>query len=262
MDRPKKVFAGPRIRRLRRDMGLSQSRMASELDFSASYLNLVERNQRPVSAQFLLRLAEVYDVDLRSIAGDDEAKAFAELTEVFSDPMFRGADLPKAEIQEIAAASPAAAAAIATLYRVYRENKQRSDELAIRFADHDRAPVVAESAFPIDEVRDFIHAQRNHFPELDEAAEALHQTIGLGDQDNYVQLSARLQDQHGIRVRIMPLHVMPETLRFFDRHRRQLMLSELPRRSGRNFHMGSQAALADIHGLVGQDIARTHSQRE
>lgn len=60
----KKVFAGPRVRRLRRDKGLTQARMADELSISASYLNLIERNQRPVSAQILLRMADVFDVDL------------------------------------------------------------------------------------------------------------------------------------------------------------------------------------------------------
>ena len=61
----KKVFAGPRIRRLRRERGLTQARMAADLGISASYLNLIERDQRPVSVQILLKLAEVYDVELR-----------------------------------------------------------------------------------------------------------------------------------------------------------------------------------------------------
>lgn len=34
----KKVFAGPRIRRLRRERGLTQARMAADLGISASYL--------------------------------------------------------------------------------------------------------------------------------------------------------------------------------------------------------------------------------
>ena len=70
----KKVFAGPRIRRLRRERKLTQARMAENLGISASYLNLIERNQRPVSVQILLKLAEVFDVDLRTLGGDDEAR--------------------------------------------------------------------------------------------------------------------------------------------------------------------------------------------
>ncbi|HEU0169431.1 MAG TPA: helix-turn-helix transcriptional regulator, partial [Chloroflexota bacterium] len=56
----RKLFLGPRLRRLRRDLGLTQTRMAEDLGVSPSYLNLLERNQRPVTAQVLLRLAEVY----------------------------------------------------------------------------------------------------------------------------------------------------------------------------------------------------------
>ena len=49
---------GSRIRALRRREGLSQARMAERLRISPSYLNLIEHNQRPMSALVLLRLAE------------------------------------------------------------------------------------------------------------------------------------------------------------------------------------------------------------
>lgn len=90
----KKVFVGPRVRRLRRSLNLTQVRMAEDLGVSASYLNLIERNQRPISAQVLMKLAETYDVELRSLAGDDEARALAGLKEVFSDPAFRDSRSP------------------------------------------------------------------------------------------------------------------------------------------------------------------------
>ena len=64
----RKLFIGPRLKRLRRDLALTQTRMAEDLGMSPSYLNLMERSQRPVTAQILLRLAEAYDVDLRSFA--------------------------------------------------------------------------------------------------------------------------------------------------------------------------------------------------
>ena len=66
----KKLFLGGRLKRLRRDLGVTQARMAEDLGVSASYLNLLERNQRPVTAQILLRLADAYDLDLRSLSAD------------------------------------------------------------------------------------------------------------------------------------------------------------------------------------------------
>ena len=52
-----KLFLGGRLKRLRRELDLSQTGMAADLGVSPSYLNHIERNQRPVSAQLLLRLA-------------------------------------------------------------------------------------------------------------------------------------------------------------------------------------------------------------
>ena len=74
---------------------------------SPSYINLIERNQRPVTAQMLLRLAETYDLDLRDLATADEDRFFAELNEIFSDPLFRQIDLPKQELRDLAELAPA-----------------------------------------------------------------------------------------------------------------------------------------------------------
>ncbi|NJM08686.1 helix-turn-helix domain-containing protein [Candidatus Gracilibacteria bacterium] len=43
-DSSRKILAGARLRRLRRELALSQSAMAMELGISVSYLNLMERN--------------------------------------------------------------------------------------------------------------------------------------------------------------------------------------------------------------------------
>ncbi|HEX7741916.1 MAG TPA: helix-turn-helix domain-containing protein, partial [Sphingobium sp.] len=44
-DRP--VYMGPRLRRLRRELGLTQADMETDLEISPSYVALLERNQRP-----------------------------------------------------------------------------------------------------------------------------------------------------------------------------------------------------------------------
>ena len=243
----KKIFAGPRIRRLRREQGLSQSQMAAELGFSTSYLNLVERNQRPVSAQFLLRLAEIYDVELTAFAGTDEARAFADLTEIMADPMFKGLGLSRGDMQDMADAAPQAVEAVSLLYRALQQAKQSATELSTKVADRDGG---GESQFPVDEVRDFIHDHKNHFPELDEAAELTHEELGLHRDDAFMALSSRLDEEHGIRVRIMPHEVMPETLRHYDLHRRQLLISEMLDTSGRTFQLALQLAMLEFKSMI------------
>jgi len=87
-----KIFAGPRIRRIRNGLGLTQSAMAAEIGVSASYLNLIERNQRPLTVQLLLKLAATYDLDLESLKGEAAGDQTA-LKEVFADPLLAG-ELP------------------------------------------------------------------------------------------------------------------------------------------------------------------------
>lgn len=252
----KKIFAGPRIRRLRRERGLSQSQMSSELGFSTSYLNLVERNQRPVSAQFLLRLAEVYDVELAAFAGTDEARAFADLNEIMADPMFKSLGISRGELQDMADSAPRAIEAFSLLYKSFQQAKTNATELSSQFAE--RGGVDLDAVFPVDEVRDFIHDRKNYFAELDEAAESLHTELSLEREDAFMVLSGRLDEEHSIRVRIMPHDVMPETLRHFDLHRRQLLISEMLDASARIFQLAVQLAQLEFKPMI-QQIADSHA---
>src|SRR3546814_12655234 len=76
------VYMGPRLRRLRRDLGLTQADMAGDLDISPSYIALLERNQRPLTADMLLRLARTYRIDMAALAGDGATESAARLPEV------------------------------------------------------------------------------------------------------------------------------------------------------------------------------------
>ena len=54
---------GAKIRRLRLENKLTQAQLAQQLEISASYLNLLEHNQRPVTAPVLLKLAQRFSIN-------------------------------------------------------------------------------------------------------------------------------------------------------------------------------------------------------
>ena len=238
----RKLFLGPRLRRLRRDLGLTQTRMAEDLGVSPSYLNHLERNQRPVTAQVLLRLAEAYDIDIRSLSADHEAAGARDLSEVFADPLFRDLAVARAEVAEVAESAPGVADAIVRLYRAFADRRRLAE-----FGALPRAEEGAEGlAFtPSDWVRDFIQSQRNFFPELDEAGEALAAELRAEPQGFAAAARARLADRDGIQVRIVPLEVLPDSVRRYDHHRRRLLLSELLGEQSRAFSIAYQLALAE-----------------
>ena len=238
----RKLFIGPRLKRLRRDLALTQTRMAEDLGVSPSYLNLLERNQRPVTAQILLRLAEAYDVDLRSFGAEGDEQAVIELAEVLSDPLFRDLTVPRHELTDVAGTAPAIIDAVGRLYRAYLEARRREDLAQARMPDRDD-PVASD---PVDWVRDRVQDHRNHFPDIDARAEAIAGDLAALGPDLLPALRERLRERHQIQLRVLPVDVMSDSLRRFDRHRRQLHVSEMVDAPGRTFAAAYQLALLEL----------------
>jgi XRE family transcriptional regulator, fatty acid utilization regulator len=243
-----KLFQGGRIKRLRREKGLTLARMSEELGISTGYLNLIERNQRPISAQVLLRLAEVYNLDVKAFSAEDGGRLFAGLGEAFADPLFRERGVGQHELKELASSNPELAAAVIDLYRAYRDSGANATEMAERLAREEGADDVAR--FPAEEIREFLRAHNNHFPELEAAAEALHESGKLQREEMFASLRAHLQRAHGAAVAIVPVDVMPTTLRRFDRHRNRVLLSEMLTEAGRVFHLAIQVAVLEQSALL------------
>lgn len=231
----RKLLLGPQIRRLRRERGLTQARMAAELGVSPSYVNLVERNQRPVSADLLVRIASAYDLDLAAFSDERADDLFAALKDAVADPIFQGAGVNREDAQELAAGNPALAEAVAALYRAYRAAQNELIEA--------RASGRGGPADPVEEARAFIQTNRNHFPPLDEAGEA----IGAGVRGGalFELLSARFRDRHGLKVRVLPEDVMVGAWRRLNRHAGEVSLSEALDQASRLFHLALQLALIE-----------------
>ncbi|MGK2285347.1 helix-turn-helix domain-containing protein [Pedomonas sp. V897] len=249
----RKLFAGPRLRRLRAQLGLTQSRMAEELGVSVSYLNLIERNQRPLTAQFLLRLAEVFNLDLRQLTGDADDRTLADVGEVLADGLFRNLEVSRNEVSDFVQSFPAMAQALTRLYGLYRDRADAAVADAGGAGSDGRGQ--ADAAGPLERVRDIIQERRNHFPELDEKAEAIAEELRLHSEDLFAALRDRLRTKHGISVRILPVDVLPESLRRYDYHRRQLQLSELLEPASRAFHAAYQLAYAEARQDMDRIIA-------
>ena len=83
-----KTFIGPHLRRLRLERNETQAAMARALGISASYVNLLENNERSVSVQVMLRLFDAYGVDWRDIADEEGTGHLADLRAIIQDPLF------------------------------------------------------------------------------------------------------------------------------------------------------------------------------
>ena len=221
----RKLFAGHAVRRLRRGAGLTQAAMAEMLGISPSYLNLVERNQRPLTATVLLRLAEAFDFDPRSLSASEPGGGAEALRRRLADPIFADLEIDRHQMEEWLAGAPGGAEAFARAY----------DRMGGGGAADDGA------LDPHASVRREIERWRNHFADLDSAAEALADELRMSG-DIYGAMTERLRVKHQLSVRILPADVLGGNLKRLDMHARQLQLSEMMDASARSFAVAEQLA--------------------
>jgi len=246
----KSLRIGGKLRRLRQEQRLSQAQMAGELGISPSYLNLIESNQRPVTVPVLLKLAERFQIDLSALGGESDERLHSDLMEALSDPVFEAADVKASDVKELVAQLPAVGRAFVALYQTYRRGGAGDAGLT---DDPDTESL--SSALPSEEVTDFIQRRRNHFPELEEAAEDLWLENGLAlftlQQDLVKVLNARF----AVDVEIAPADAMQGLLRHYNPLTRRLLLSELLPLSSRTFQLAHQIGFLGYRKEIEQAVS-------
>ncbi|MBK6942177.1 MAG: DUF2083 domain-containing protein [Planctomycetes bacterium] len=241
---------GKRLRQLRDRVGLTQVALAQRLGISPSYLNLMEHDRRPLPAAVLVKLAQEFDVDVRSFGGGAEARLASDLTEVFGDPLFDAVKVPADEIQEVARQTPAAAAAIVHLFHAWEAARASANTMAERALEPGGAGSIDPVRLSSEQVSDLLQKHMNHFPELEEAAEVLRREARLSDEELFSALARHLERAHGVKVKVDTVQNMRGALRRFDPATKTLVLSEVLRRGSRNFQLAHQAALLTVPALL------------
>jgi predicted transcriptional regulator/transcriptional regulator with XRE-family HTH domain len=229
-----RTLIGRTVRRLRTERDLSQQALATHLGISSSYLNLIEHDQRPVTASLLIKLGATLRVDLAALSGNAERQLEASLREAFADPALGAEDVPEAEIAALAASSPTAARAVQTLYRAWRVAREDATGIAL--------PSGRRILLPNEEARDLFDAQSNHFPPLERAAEAITAQLGVSPAETNHAIAERLRRLHGVMVTVQNLD---GALRRYDPTTRVLVLAETLARESRGFQMAFQLALLE-----------------
>ncbi len=254
------MFIGPQLRRVREERGLTQAALARLIGISPSYLNQIERNQRPLTVPVLLRLGASLDFDLHVLSEDEGARLVADLHAALTDPASGVADgIGADQIRELVATFPAMARAIVSLHRRATDARRRVEEMAIGLGS--RLPEGASlPVMPYDEVLDFVYDNRNHFAALDDAAEILAQDVAAFPGGRDAALERILAERHGVRTQTAD--DLPDRRRF-DPDSRVLSLSRGLGEGRRAFQMAVQcgqlahgdlmARLTDVPGLSSEE---------
>ncbi len=231
------LYLGPRLKRLRRELGLTQQTMAEDLEISPSYVALLERNQRPLTVSLLLRLARTYKLDIADLAAEDSGDYARRIADMLRDPIFADIDLPALEVADVATNFPGVSEALLRLHGAYLREQRALAEQRVQGG-------ASTGADPVAEARRFAAGQHNYFHDLDTRAEAL-----AGELEQAGGAEAWLRAR-GTRVRFMPDEVLAGSIRRFDRHNEQLLVNETLDRASRAYQLAVHIAYNAMRGEI------------
>ncbi len=186
-----------KLRRLRERLGLTQVEMARRLGVSTSYLNLIEHDQRPLTAKLLARFSKVLEVDAQALAEGDESSLTVDLTEILADPVFAPYGIDPREFAGTVSERPAAAEAILNLYHAYRRQRDKVDELGEALRHREAlANINYEFRTLVTSIRSFAEILLDN-PDLDVEQRRRFLGIVVEDSKRLVPLFGRLLESEG-----------------------------------------------------------------
>ncbi|MGC9368270.1 MAG: helix-turn-helix domain-containing protein [Paracoccaceae bacterium] len=246
-----KLYAGVKLREMRKRLGLTQKAFAAKLGVSLPYLNQMENNNRPVSTGVVLALANEFGFDVTELSTGDTERLVSDMREALADPVFAEDAPPVADLRLAASNAPALARAFLNLHRAYRQTHERLASLDEALGREDAR--VAPS--PWEEVRDFFHYCDNYIDAVDRAAE--HFACPNGHRADPMEAAKAALAAEGITVAFRP----DSELRDYDAESRVLTLSAHASAPTQRFQLLHQVALLTQGQLLDAmlDLARFQS---
>ncbi|MEJ5918966.1 MULTISPECIES: acetate metabolism transcriptional regulator RamB [unclassified Corynebacterium] len=256
-----KTYVGSRLRQLRRERDLSQAALAHALGLSASYVNQIEHDVRPLTVPVLTKITDTFGVDATFFSRDDDSRLLAEVQDVVLDKEICPTSVDMHEISDLVRNHPDLARAMVDVHRRYR-NVTGKLSLATEERNLSGEFVAGSGAqaltMPHEEVRDYFYARQNYIDTVDTAAEKLSLDLGLDDEGADVEaiLSQRLRSKHNIDVQLVV--DTGNTQHTLDTEKGQLRLARHLSPGQRAFRMATELGYLEQGDAIAEEVETGH----
>lgn len=235
MDQRRRLFAGHRVRDLRRRLGLPQAALAARLGVSVSYLSQIENEERPLTPPVLIALSREFPDLWGDVGTDDDTAELVRAIEAATDSSIGAAPLDPAAVQRGVEKHPALARRMIALHDAWRRAQTQLRVLD----DKVESGAGRDGSLPWEAVRDWYQAEGNYIDPLDRAAEALAESF-----DHPRAIEDRLRGWHGIA--IDEARDDDTRLSRFDPHARRLVISGVLPPESRAFLLAQRLAALEF----------------
>jgi predicted transcriptional regulator/DNA-binding XRE family transcriptional regulator len=223
---------GLKLRGLRLARNIKQTDAAKELGVSPAYLNLIEKGKRVMPFPLLWKALRFFEQDPEHFMSTlGEGRVDEALAKLLDEPLLKSLDIDPESLQHLSA-EPKLAGTVAALFNLYKNTRTQLENVLAQLSVEERAkaqsgtaPGVRFDYSPFDEVSDFLEANRNYFPELEEQAEALRRDFKLERQVTSHHLRQLLEERFKYQVRLEDSPAGSSVVRRLDTENSVLTLS-------------------------------------
>lgn len=235
MSSRRRLFAGAKVRDLRRRLALSQAAMAARLSVSVSYLSQIENEERPLTPPVLIALSREFPEQWGDVGEDHSVSDLVRAIEAGTDSSIIADRIDEDSVQRGVEKHPALARRMVALHDAWRRSQAQLRVLD----DKVESGAGGGGSLPWEEVRDWYQAEGNYVDIIDRAAEAL-----AGEFTDEREIEDRLRAWHGIH--IVDARDDGTRLTRFDSGSRKLSISGVLAPESRAFLLAHRLALLEF----------------
>ncbi len=244
------------IRRLRREKGMTQKQLSTELGISVAYINLIENNKRDITVPLLIKVAKLFNIELSDLTSDYNKQLNSDLVDIFSDNLFEEHDLKNIDIKEFSMTSPVVGDAVRSLYNSYLQNKKDLALLSdqIISVKQDMSDTKGAETFSADLVSDILQSNNNFFIELEEIADKEANTINMKLGHRLQSMITYLKDKFSINVDFADDVFKENFSKRYYEEKKLLKISNTLSRESKEFMIAQQIGLLVAKDAINKQL--------
>ena len=233
------------IRRLRRGQSLTQRDLASKLDISVAYVNLIENSRRSITVPILLKIASLFNIELSELTNDYNKQLNSDLMDIFSDNIFEEHKLKNNDIKDFCVNSPIVGDAIRTLYDKYLQNKKDLGELADQMisAKQEISDTVGSEISSADFISDMLQSNNNYFSDIEEISERESLLIDFENGNRLLSMINFLENKFSVKVDFEEDNLKNNFVKKYIADKKLLKISNALSRESKEFFIAHQIGL-------------------
>ena len=259
MTTKKRIYAGARLRAIRKKTGIGQADMASRLNISVSYLSQIENDERPLTTAVLAALSRQFPADIDEFQVDDTARRVTQMRAVLDDPLFSLEEVEPHQFAKWADNNPQLVDRFIRLHAAYRGSEERLHMIDDTLADG----AAGSGRLPWEEVRDWFHEAGNYIDLIDKKAEAI--ASEMQSQAGFAAVVQRLFRRHDVTLETGSQTDGKAPMIAYDRRKKHITLSGSAPQESRYFLVSHQLAALEmkdeIAAIAGSADLRSEESR-